>query len=145
VGLSVGGSVRSSALQKRLNRLRCRFGVDLGGPKELCDTGTWRVTNWIMIMMYYMTSSPGPPGEGDILRGESSCPGHPWTCPAVDIGLLKATYRKSAGAETVRCGCRLECTRWGAHWRNLANTNEPSVYSDHLHFVLNFFSIYISP
>jgi len=34
-------------------------------------------------------------------------PGHAGTCPAVDI--LKATQQ---GAEPVRCGCRLGCTRW---------------------------------
>jgi len=44
-------------------------------------------------------------------------PGHTRTCPAVDI--LKATRQ---GAAPVRCGCRLRCTRWGAHWRDLANT-----------------------
>ena len=31
-----------------------------------------------------------------------------------------------ARAEPVWCGCRLGCTRWGAHWRNLMNTIEPS-------------------
>jgi len=48
--------------------------------------------------------------------------GHARTCPAVDI--LKATQQ---GAAPVRCGCRFGCARWGAHWRHLANTIEPSV------------------
>jgi len=46
-------------------------------------------------------------------------PGH---VGAVDI--LRATQQ---GAAPARCGCRLECTRWGAQWRQLANTTEPSV------------------
>jgi len=50
-------------------------------------------------------------------------PGHARTCPAVDI--LKTTHQ---GAEPVRCGYRLGLrTKWGAHWRYLANTIEPSV------------------
>jgi len=33
----------------------------------------------------------------------------------------------SAGTKPVRCGTRLGCTSRGAHWRQLANTSEPSV------------------
>ena len=41
-----------------------------------------------------------------------------------DADILKETQQ---GAERVWCGCQLGCTRWGAHWRNLANTIDPSV------------------
>jgi len=30
-------------------------------------------------------------------------------------------------AELVWCGCSLGCTKWGAHWRHLANMIEPSM------------------
>ena len=49
-------------------------------------------------------------------------PGHARACPSVEV--LIATQQ---GAESVRWGCWLECIGWGAHWRNLANTVEPSV------------------
>jgi len=66
-----------------------------------------------------------PTREGAILMAKR---GRPRTCPdmsgAVDI--LKATQQ---GAASVRCGCRLGCTRWGAHWRHLTNITEPSVCS----------------
>jgi len=42
------------------------------------------------------------------------------TRPAVDV--LKVTQKEAA---TVRCGCRLACSRWGLHWRHQANTTEP--------------------
>jgi len=56
-----------------------------------------------------------------IFTGKVADPTHAWTCSTVDI--LKVTRQ---GAEPVRCGRRLGCTRWGAHWRNLANTTELS-------------------
>ena len=37
-------------------------------------------------------------------------PGHARTCPTVGG----------------RCGCRLGCSRWDAHWRHLVNMTEPS-------------------
>ena len=43
---------------------------------------------------------------------------------------MSAHVRRSMtqqGAEAVRYGYRLECTRLGAHWRQLMNTNEPSM------------------
>jgi len=60
--------------------------------------------------------------KSGILRGEVAGSGRVWTSLAVDI--LKVTQQ---GVEPVRCGCRLEFTRWDAHWRNLAYTSEPSV------------------
>ena len=36
------------------------------------------------------------------------------------------TQSDSARAEPIRYGCRFWCTKWGANWRNLANTSEPS-------------------
>jgi len=54
---------------------------------------------------------------------KGACPGDALTCPVVDI--LKAIQQ---GAEPVRYECRLErAIDGGAHWRNLANTTEPSV------------------
>jgi len=37
------------------------------------------------------------------------------------------TQCDSAAAKPARRGCRLRCTRWGAHWCHLANTKEPLV------------------
>ena len=65
---------------------------------------------------------PGPHSRRGNFDGERGRPGHVRTCPAVDIP--KATKQ---GATPVRCGCRLGCTRFGAHWRHLANTIGPSV------------------
>jgi len=45
-----------------------------------------------------------------------------YTCPVMSGG----TQSDSA----VLCGCQMRCTRWGAHWRNMANTTEPSVCGD---------------
>ena len=42
------------------------------------------------------------------------------------IDMLKAIRQDTA---PVQCGCRLGCTIWGAYWRNLVNTVEPSVCS----------------
>ena len=41
------------------------------------------------------------------------------------IDILKATKQ---GAEQVRYGSRLACTRSGAHWRSQANTTEQPVF-----------------
>ena len=59
--------------------------------------------------------------EGEILRAKR---GRPRTRPNMSVDILKATQQ---GAEPVRCGCRLGCTGWEAHWRHLANTIEPHV------------------
>jgi len=48
--------------------------------------------------------------------------GQPRTCP--EVAIVKATQQ---GAAPVRRGSRLECTGWGTHWRNLANTTETFV------------------
>ena len=45
--------------------------------------------------------------------------GRPRICSAVTV--LKATQQ---GAKQLQCGCRLGCSRWGAHWRHLANRIE---------------------
>ena len=37
-------------------------------------------------------------------------------------------HSDSAGGRTVRCGCRFAVLDGVAHWRNLANTTEPSVH-----------------
>ena len=42
----------------------------------------------------------------------------------LQVDIHKATRH---GTLPVRCGCRLDCTIWGAHWRHLANMTEPSV------------------
>jgi len=80
--LSVG-LPRSWALQKRLNRSRCRLGRWLGwGPMTRITWGpdphTW---------MYNFEGTSGRPGTGNA-----------WTCPAVDI--LNATQH--GGAAPVR-------------------------------------------
>jgi len=60
--------------------------------------------------------------EGAILwREGSGRPARHIQTWAVDI--LEVTQQ---GAAPVWCGCRLECTRCAAHWRNLASTTEPS-------------------
>jgi len=53
--------------------------------------------------------------------------GRPRTCPDMSCG--RCSQSESAGEASVglRCGCRLVCTRWGAGWSNLANTNRSCV------------------
>jgi len=77
--------------------------VDLNGSNESC-------ISW------------GP--DPHVRRGQFWWPKRvqPVTCLADYI--LKATQQR---AVPLRCRCRLGCTRWGAHWHNLANTIEPSV------------------
>ena len=62
--------------------------------------------------------------SGVIMRAKRGMHGTCPNMPAVDI--LKATQQ---GVESVQCGCRLGCSRWGAHSRNLANTTEPFICS----------------
>jgi len=50
-----------------------------------------------------------------------------WGDPGMSGG--RYTQSDSAEAEPVRCICQLGCTRWGSHWRHLANTIEPYVCS----------------
>jgi len=102
IGLCVSLS-QSWALQKRLNRSKYRLGCELG---------------WALLPRNYILMAVQIPKRKGAYGGMDG-PGH---VRAVDI--LKATQQ---GAAPVRCGWRLECTRWGAHWRHLANTTEPSV------------------
>jgi len=60
--------------------------------------------------------------------------GWPRTCLVVDI--VKVTQQ---GAAPVLCKCRYGSTRWGAHWRDLAITIEPSTCGDDAAFLLNYF------
>jgi len=95
------------AVQKWLNLSRCHLECILG---------------WALGSTYYMGIKI-PMHKGAIFRVKRVSPRHAWTCPAVDI--LKARGRTCA--ELVQCWCPLECTRWDAHWHNLANTFELSV------------------
>jgi len=46
--------------------------------------------------------------------------------PRANLAILrkKRDVRRLIKALSVWWGCRLGCNRWGAHWRNLANTME---------------------
>jgi len=75
--------------------------------------------------------------SGVIMRAKR---GRHGTCPNMPaVNIRKVTQQ---GVESVQC--RLGCSRWGAHWRNLANTIEPSTragdvacvnYFDHLSLI----------
>ena len=56
----------------------------------------------------------GQRNEGATWGRERADPGHAQTCLTDDI--LERLGRQ--------CGCRLGCTRWGAHWSHLANITE---------------------
>ena len=71
---------------------------------------------------HVLDRGPDPHTWRDNFEGKWACRGHAQACLTVDV--LKASRQ---GAEPVQCGCRLACTRWGAHWRHLANAVEPSV------------------
>jgi len=90
-----------SAVQKRLNRLRCRLGFALRWAQGIVLDGV-QVSPW----------------EGAILRG-SACPNDTLTW-AVQKWLT--WFRCRLG-----CGHGWPKKAWGAHWRLLANTIEPSV------------------
>jgi len=80
-----------------------------------CQTGLYnRLDNRFDNRLYRVNGALG--------LGKAAGVGHAWTCPVVDI--LQATRQ---GAAPVRCGCRLGCTGWIAHWCNLANTIQLSV------------------
>jgi len=50
-----------------------------------------------------------------------------WVLAHISSYYYKATQQRAA---PVRCRCQLVCNGQGAHWRNLANTIEPSVCGD---------------
>jgi len=58
--------------------------------------------------------------KGQFRWQEVAGSGYVQTCPAVD------TQSDSAGAEPLPCECRMGVL-WGAHWRHMANTIEPSM------------------
>jgi len=63
-----------------------------------------------------------PASEGSILTVTR---GRPRTCP--DMADRWYTQSDSAGGSTGMVRMPIGCTSCGAHWRNLANTSEPSV------------------
>jgi len=106
--LRMGSIVHQSqvprALRKWLNRLRCHWGVDSGGPKELC---IW----W----------GPDPPSEGAFLRQMTlgfSCM-LPSTVPSgPDIGISPHAVDQRS--------CWLSAEVWVSHW--IFPTKNPAMW-----------------
>jgi len=81
------------------------WDMDSGGPNELCIT--WGCRSPHVKVPFWGQKWAGP--------------GHAQACPTVDI------LSDSAGGRTSTVQMPIGCTRYGAHWRHLANTTEPSV------------------
>ena len=67
-----------------------------------------------------------------------------WNTPCItkynsDMSGGRYTLSDSAGAITVWSRCWVGCTRWGAHWRNLANKIEPSLCGGDAALMSNYF------
>jgi len=93
---------RPWVIQKLLNWSRCRPGWTRG--------------------LDVLGGDPYAHPNGQFWLQKEAGPGNAQTCLPVDI--LKAGQQ---GAAPVWCRCWLVCTRWGAHWRHLANTSELSL------------------
>ena len=83
---------------------------------------------------YVLDGVQVPARKGEILRGGS---GRPITCSDVSGG--RYSQSDSAGGSTGTVRMLIGCTRWGAHWRNLANTIEPFMCDSDEVFLSNNF------
>ena len=97
------------AVQKRLNRSRCRFGCGL---------------RWAQGTMYYMGVKIPHEKEHFFWGGGRTCPSVYPTILCGELCKLAKPVEIPFGLWT-RVGRGIPCM--GAHWRRLANTAEPSV------------------
>jgi len=100
-------TVLQTVAQKRLNRSRCRLGCGLVGAQE--------TTCWM--------GSRFPLRKGNFMGKD--IPGNGWRHSAVSCAKMAELIEMSFGLWT--CVGRRKHVVHGGHWRNLANTNEPSV------------------